>query len=322
VTADYHLTEFDEADYEAMVRIAKAVRPDDFDSVEDHADWDANAHRAGRQSSRWFATVDGEIAAFSRLGDSPWLSGPVRTADITVHPDYQHQGIGRGLLERIESLARERGAETLIGGTEEHREREIRFIEAAGYGEIDRDWRSTLDLDAFDSNVWRDAIDRVAASGIEILSAAELRTTTPDWIDRLYELYAEVEGDMPVQFPIDSMPRDDFEVLMLGRKMLADGFLVAIEGEELVGLTQPERVDGEDDVIAQEMTGVAAKARGRGIATALKVSSAIWAKDAGYRSIRTFNSQSNAPMLAVNEKLGFVKDYGFIEYRKDLLVGR
>jgi GNAT superfamily N-acetyltransferase len=315
---DYHLTEYDEADYEAIIRIGKANRPDDFDSVEDLRDRDENNRRAGRRSSRWHAAIDGDVVGFGTLGESPWLNAALRYAEIQVHPDHQHMSIGRGLLERVETLAAERGVESLIGSTEEHRDRAIRFAGAAGFVEIDREWRSTLDLSTFDPEAWTEAVDRVVASGIEIVSAAELKETTPDWIDRLHELHMEVEADVPITIPISSMPRPDFEALMLGRKMIPDGYLVAVEGDDFVGLTQPTRVDGEDDVIAQEMTGVAAKARGRGIATALKAAAATWAKDAGYRSVRTYNAKSNAPMLAVNRKIGFVFDRGFIELRKDL----
>ena len=318
MSISYTLTEYDEADYEAMVRIQKAIRPDEFISVEDLRDWDENQRQAERRSSRWVASIDGSVVGYGSLGESPWLNGPIRYAEISVHPEHQHQGIGRSLVERVESLASDRGVETLIGGTEEDRDREIRFIEAAGYAEMDRDWRSALELSDFDPEQWSDAVERVTSTGVRIVSAAELSETTPDWIDRLHELHMEVEADMPIQITIAPMPRDDFEALMLGRRMLPDAYLVAIDGEDFVGLTQPNRVDGEDDVIAQEMTGVAARARGRGIATALKVAAATWAKDAGYRSIRTYNAKSNAPMLAVNKKLGFVLENGVIEFRKDL----
>lgn len=313
----YHLTEYD-ADYEAMVRISREIRPDTFDSVDDHRDWDSNQRRAGRRSSRWFASVDGETVGFGALGESPWLHSALRQVDVQVHPDHQHQGVGRALLERVESLARDRGAASLLGSTEEHRDRSVRFLEAAGFEEIDRDLRSTLDLATFDPDQWSETVDRVASSGVRILPVTKLEDISPDWIDRLHELYVEVESDMPIKIPIDSMSRGDFEALILGRRMLPEAFFVAVDGIEFVGLTQPERVDGEDDVIAQDMTGVTRRARGRGIATAMKVAAATWAKDAGYRSIRTYNAESNAPMLAVNRKIGFVLDHASIEFRRDL----
>ena len=49
----------------------------------------------------------------------------------------------------------------------------------------------------------------------------------------------------------------------------------------------------------------AAKARGRGIATALKREQARRAKRAGFRRIETVNDEENAPMRAVNARLGF-----------------
>jgi GNAT superfamily N-acetyltransferase len=130
VSVDYRLTEYDEADYDAIVRVAKAIRPDTFTSIGALADWDDNQRRAGRRSSRVLASVDGAVVGYGVLGESPWLGGEIRSADINVHPDHQHHGIGRHLLEAVEALGRERGVASLIGGTEEDRERELRFIEA------------------------------------------------------------------------------------------------------------------------------------------------------------------------------------------------
>ena len=58
--------------------------------------------------------------------------------------------------------------------------------------------------------------------------------------------------------------------------------------------------------------------QGRGIAVALKSQAVIWAVEAGFTSIRTHNAQSNGPMLAVNDRLGFVRDLAQIEFLKKL----
>jgi GNAT superfamily N-acetyltransferase len=318
MTVDYLFTEYEEADYEAIVQIAKAVQPDDFESVEDLSDWDANQRRAGRRSLRWQAAVEGKVIGYGSVSQSPWFERAVPFGNVMVRPDHQHRGIGRGLLERLEATARDLAARTLLTYTQEDRPRAMRFLEAAGYEEYDRQWRSTLDLASFDPDRWRNAVDRVASSGLRVASIAELRETVPDWVERLYDLYSSVEKDVPTPLPVQSVPAAEFETLSLGRKLIAEGFLVALDGDEFVGLTEPQRVEEHDDVIAQNMTGVAAPARGKGIATALKVTAATWAKENGYRSIRTYNNQSNAPMLAVNDKLGFVRDFATVEYGKDL----
>jgi GNAT superfamily N-acetyltransferase len=318
MTAEFRLAFYNDFDLDEVVAIARAIRPDDFISVADLRDWNDNQRRAGRLSGRWLVHHDDVVVGSGYVGESPWLERTMMIVHVMVHPEYQRRGHGRDLLERAETTAAEHGAERVIGWTDETRPRAMRILERAGFRENDREWQSTLDLGCFDVTTWQDTIDRATASGMRIISLAVLSEERPDWKRELHRLYADIEADVPTQFPLMEMPFDDFEALILGRRLVADGFLVAMDGDQLVGLTEPQLVDDDPTAVAQEMTGVRSDYRGRGIATALKVTAAIWAKRRGFTSIRTDNAQSNAPMLAVNARIGFERDHATIEYLKVL----
>ncbi|MEA3510883.1 MAG: GNAT family N-acetyltransferase [Actinomycetota bacterium] len=317
MAAEFRPQEDGDVDYESIVAIARATEPDDYVSVSEIRDWDETQRRASRLCARWFAYVNDTMVGFSYVGESPWLERMV-IVRVMVHPEHQQRGYGRTLLQHAESTALDHGDDRLLGWTQETRPRDMRFMEQAGFREIDREWRSTLDLDRFDPTTWQETTDRVAASGIRIVSVAAHSEDHPGWNRDLHRLYVELEADVPSKFPILEVPFDDFEEVILGRRFLADGFLLAMDGDQMVGLTEPLLVDDEPTAIAQAMTGVRPEYRGRGIATALKAASAIWAVGRGYTSIRTNNAQSNVAMLAVNDRLGFERDHATIEYLKRL----
>ncbi len=59
-------------------------------------------------------------------------------------------------------------------------------------------------------------------------------------------------------------------------------------------------------------------ARGRGIARALKVAQIAWAKENGVERLTTTNEQRNAPMIRVNESLGYREVPGRVGLRGPL----
>jgi mycothiol synthase len=318
MSVEYLVTLDDHYDREAVVGIGRAIRPDDYVSVEMLKDRDLARRNAGRLNGRWLASVDDSIVGSGYFGESPWFGSDLQFVHVMVHPDHQRRGHGRGLMERAEASACEHGARRLLGHAVETDRRTLRFLTRAGFDEIDREWRSTLDLRSFDPADWEESVDLVSAAGIRLQSVADMRAGRPDWQDELHHLYVDIDRDVPSPLEILEIPREDFEAGSLGRQMLAEGFLVALDGDALVGLTEPQLVDDDPTAISQELTGVRSGYRGRGIATALKAASATWAKAQGYVSIRTYNAQSNAPMLAVNDRLGFVRDLAQIEVLKNL----
>lgn len=318
MTIDYRMAEYGDFDLEEVVEIARAIRPDDFESVAGLRDWHDTQRSAGRMCVRWLALLEGQIVGSAYIGRSAWIPPTTIILYVAVHPDHQKRGYGRALLERAEATASERGGERVFSWTEETRSRSMRFLDRAGYEAVERRWESTLDLPRRDLGRLQATVDRIVSSGIRIMSVASLSAERDDWKRDLHSLYTDVEHDVPAPFPIQKIRYEDFEAASLGHRFIGDGFFVALDGDQLVGLTEPQPVDDVPNAIEQNLTGVRSDYRGRGIALALKAHAAIWAAQAGYTSIRTQNAQSNDAMLAVNDRLGFKRNRATIEYLKNL----
>ena len=106
---------------------------------------------------------------------------------------------------------------------------------------------------------------------------------------------------MPDPDPIDTT-RSSAGTAQPGTARAQGARFVALEGDEVVGYAML----GEDKPgVAQHwMTGVARRARGRGVASALKATADRSGADAGLRELRTQNDVANAAMRKVNERFG------------------
>jgi len=318
MTISFTLSTDSGAELAAVVAVARATRPDDTTSIADLGDWNLTQQAAGRMYARWLGWADDVVVGFSYIGQSPWLEPTMMIGRAMVEPEYERRGYGRELLERAERTALDNGADRVLGWTTDPTPRTMRFLERARYREIDRNWGSTLRIEECDLAALRRTVDESLSAGVRIASVGDLQGERPDWERDLYRLYAEIDADVPTQFPIARVGFEDFQAVSLGRRMLSDGYLVAIAGDRLVGLTEPRSVDDRPEEIEQDLTGVKASHRGRGIAKALKAASVLWAADAGYQLIRTENAQSNAAMLAVNDWLGFERVHPTVEVLKTL----
>lgn len=321
MTPDFRMVDCGDLDVEQIsqiVDIAHAIRSDDFESVATLSDWHDAQRKAGRLCLRWLAVLGDKIIGSVYVGQTSWFPTDTATLEVQVHPDHQGRGTGRILLERAEATASEHGAERTFSWTEEEWPRSVRFFECAGYEPIERRWESSLHIPGCNLEDLQESVDRVISSGIRIESVTSLSAENAEWKIGLYGLYAELEQDLPTTFAIPRLRFEDFEAISLGRRFIGDGFFVALDGDVLVGLSEPQTVDAAPRTISQRLTGVRSDYRNRGIAFALKARAAIWAAQAGYTSIRTQNAASNTAMLAVNDRLGFERNRATVEYLKDL----
>jgi len=100
--------------------------------------------------------------------------------------------------------------------------------------------------------------------------------------------------------------------------VLADAYFVAKDGGEYVGVTDLNLLDAVPGGVSQGFTGVRAEYRRRGIATALKVRAVEYAARHGFRTIRALNHPAHAPLLALNEKLGFRRLFSHVALERCL----
>jgi len=216
---------------------------------------------------------------------------------LFVAREYRNRGIGGALINRARVFAYELGARSLRAAYPEEPGNPARaFLERRGFVELQRYHASHLNPATFEVGGWEGLLARVRDHGVRILTYAEAGDTAENR-RRLYELEKELRADIPLveTEPLEPEPFAGWEADFA--KHDPSAVFIAAAGEEWVAM-----VSG----LNWPFTGVRRGYRGRGIATALKIHAIRLAQERGLEKIETENAGANAPMLAVNRKLGFV----------------
>ncbi|MBC7318275.1 GNAT family N-acetyltransferase [Candidatus Bipolaricaulota bacterium] len=238
---------------------------------------------------------------------------------VGVHPAFQGQGIGSALYERILSDLRKLSARWLHTSARETWTKSREFLEKRGFQEVMRSWESWLDVRSFDFSRFQRYLEEAKAVGVTFATLAEESEKEAKWPEKIYDLHTAIMADVPSSSPYTPPPLDHFRrTLIENPDLLPDGFFIAKVGEEYVGESFVFRVPAEPGHLTQGLTGVRREHRGKGIAMALKLHVIRYAQEKGYTLIKTWNATNNIPMLAINEKLGFVRQPAWIEYQKTL----
>jgi RimJ/RimL family protein N-acetyltransferase len=124
---------------------------------------------------------------------------------------------------------------------------------------------------------------------------------------------------MPLHAPLE-MPSYErwLEEEATGPDVLEGGTLLALDGERVVGFVSLLRRAADPRLAEHGLTAVAETHRNRGIATALKRAQIAWASSKGFRELMTSTQDGNAPMRAVNDKLGYEARPAWIRYEGPL----
>jgi GNAT superfamily N-acetyltransferase len=188
------------------------------------------------------------------------------------------------------------------------------FYQSKGFEVYDKMWASSLELETFDPTPFQ----RPLPQGIQVVTLADLDYPSEPVQRQYYQLMVALLQDVPFNEPLEIWPFELWqERVMKENKLIPEAHFLAFDGENMIGVSQLWK-SSRPHTIQTGLTGVLKPYRRQGIAQHLKLLAAQYAKQHGYRYIRTSNHQINRPMLAINEAMGFVKEPAWIHLIKKI----
>ena len=233
--------------------------------------------------------------------------------EINVHPDYRRHRWGSRLLHLITAEARRQNRRLMIAGTNSRVPAGAAFMKCLG---------ATPGLEAATNQLCLDELDRnLLQRWLDVPS--ELRTrfslglwegTYPeDKIPAVVELF-QIANDAPHdQIEVEDRQYTAEMLRQFERHQIARGYLrwtyYVVENAtgHFCGFTETFWNPNRPAIISQDFTGVHPEFRGLGLGRWLKAAmlDKVLRDRPQVTLVRTGNANSNAPMLAINNALGF-----------------
>lgn len=220
------------------------------------------------------------------------------------------------LLARMEERARGAGVKLLRARANENDPLRIQAIVGRGYREDRRSRRWELDLVANREGLlaMREASRaRMREEGVRLLTLDE--DPDPEKYVRIWRMSEEAAQDVPTTLPHVPESLEDYLRWFHAPDMREDRFWIARLGDEIVGcsvLTYPPT----RGLVGTAWTATARAVRGRGVARALKCETVMQAIALGVTRVRTGNDAANAPILHINETMGYRPIPGATDFLK------
>ena len=273
------------AELERSLEIYNEVLPRRAATSEDIAAWKASA----TATEEFLGSVDGVDAGSAAVSVGASLPDICRMF-LTVLPELRCRGVGSALLDASAGWAVEHGVRELEATVESDDEESIGFALRRGFEERSRETGLEFDVTAADPPA------AGPPEGIEIVLFAD----RPELADGAYDVGSEALPDIPGHEDWTPPPLEQFvESHLRGLAV----FLAVVDGEVVGYAKLREHPDGR--TADHGMTAVKRAWRGRGIAKSLKLAEITWARANGIERLTASNEERNAPMLRINESLGY-----------------
>jgi GNAT superfamily N-acetyltransferase len=259
-------------------------------------------------ASRHVAVREGKAVAFmaashERWGDAPERFGSVRAV---IRSDVWSEREFARLVAKGEEWLESEGVVNAVSRIREDFRHELEALTRVGYQEVRRQKFSELDLVAHRDNLLRGLAQergKMKTRGVRMLTLSEYNDANR--LVKLHEMMVAAEQDIPSTVPIPRQPFDEWmRATFDDPGVREDRFWIALDGEAIVGLSYVEfpPVRG---LPWTAFTATSKEVRGRGIARALKHETMAQAIELGYKRVRTANDGANAPILHINQEMGY-----------------
>jgi GNAT superfamily N-acetyltransferase len=272
----------------------------------------------GWTQRRFIASMNGQPIACVWLVHGPWDEVPERHCDIGADVDLAHQTdeLLRFFWTWIADQAVADGARILHSGAAEDEPLLLDALDHLGYERERSEKVWSLDLAKHGERLLADskaARDKMNVEGIELMTLTDW--PGPQTLKKLHELNEATRQDIPSSQPIIAQSFANFMDRMSAPDLRQDRVWVARHGDRLVAMSFLRFPPVRGNV----WTGYTCsdpEYRGRGIARAVKLQSLAQAIELGIPLVRTGNDFENAPMLHINEMLGYEVRPGFVNLVK------
>ncbi len=312
-----------EADHGRILEIGNTLFPDDNRDTPEEFRHHRERLRAGAHADVFaVAEASGVIVGYSHYQHIPEQTDRDRYRVVVgVAAGWRGRGVGGALYAHLDGALRARGARAAESFARETDAHVIGFLVRRGFAEVMRAWEYRFDPRGFDPTPFARYRERVRAGGVVITTLASERDRDPGALRKAYDLHNAVDADIPSTSPFQAPPFERYlEQNVNGPNALLDGYFIAKIGDEYVG-ESTLRKPGSGAYLSVNTTGVRQPYRGRGIAIALKLATIDYARIHECSQIRTWNEINNIGMLAINERLGFVRTPAWITYERRLASG-
>jgi DNA-binding transcriptional MerR regulator len=224
------------------------------------------------------------------------------TAWVIVDPDYRRQGIGSALWDRLWEDLKEKGATRLVSDVLDNDTPGLVFAQRRGFAIDQHFFTYELDLASFDETPYLPDIAALEATGIRFCALADF-PDTPETRHKLYDLNTSdmlENSNTSTPWTYSIFEKSVFQ----GSWFRREGQLLAVDGDQWIGMAAVGLFP-ETHSAYNEYTGVLRPYRRRKIATSLKVLAALYARKNEAQKLLTDSNLRNAPILAINRKMGY-----------------